>query len=73
MPRMEPQCEEGFGFALDDRFDAAIVRSDAAGRDGLGLIRELRERKHKVPIIILSAKSDVEDRVKDFRPGRTTT
>jgi DNA-binding response OmpR family regulator len=39
------------------------------GRDGLGLIRELRERKHKVPIIILSAKSDVEDRVKGLSVG----
>jgi DNA-binding response OmpR family regulator len=61
--------EEGFGFALDDGFDAAIVDLMLPGRDGLGLIRELRERKHKVPIIILSAKSDVEDRVKGLSVG----
>jgi DNA-binding response OmpR family regulator len=61
--------EEGFGFALDDQFDAAIVDLMLPGRDGLGLIRELRERRHKVPIIILSAKSDVEDRVKGLSAG----
>ena len=61
--------EEGFGFALDDRFDAAIVDLMLPGRDGLGLIRELRERRHKVPIIILSAKSEVEDRVKGLSAG----
>ena len=36
---------------------------------GLSLIRELRERRHKVPIIILSAKSDVDDRVKGLSAG----
>jgi two-component system OmpR family response regulator len=61
--------EEGLGFALDGHFDAAIVDLMLPGRDGLGLIRELRERRHKVPIIILSAKSDVEDRVKGLSVG----
>jgi DNA-binding response OmpR family regulator len=61
--------EEGLGFALDGRFDAAIIDLMLPGRDGLSLIRELRERRHKVPIIILSAKSDVEDRVKGLSAG----
>jgi DNA-binding response OmpR family regulator len=61
--------EEGLGFALADRFDAAIIDLMLPGRDGLSLIRELRERKHKVPIIILSAKSDVEDRVNGLSVG----
>jgi len=33
------------------------------------VIRELRERRQKVPVIILSAKSDVEDRVKGLSVG----
>jgi two-component system OmpR family response regulator len=61
--------EEGLGLALDAKLDAAIIDLMLPGRDGLSVIRELRERRQKVPVIILSAKSDVEDRVKGLSVG----
>jgi two-component system OmpR family response regulator len=61
--------EEGFSYALAGSFDAAIVDLMLPGRDGLSLIRELRERKKKLPIIVLSAKSDVKDRVTGLASG----
>jgi DNA-binding response OmpR family regulator len=61
--------EEGLGLALDATLDAAIIDLMLPGRDGLSVIRELRERRQKVPVIILSAKSDVEDRVKGLSVG----
>jgi two-component system OmpR family response regulator len=61
--------EEGLGLALDAKLDAAIIDLMLPGRDGLSVIRELRERKQKVPVIILSAKSDVDDRVKGLSVG----
>jgi two-component system OmpR family response regulator len=61
--------EEGFRFAVEAKFDAAIVDLMLPGRDGLSLIRELRARKHKLPIIILSAKSEVDDRVTGLAAG----
>jgi two-component system OmpR family response regulator len=61
--------EEGLGLALDAKLDAAIIDLMLPGRDGLSVIRELRERRQKVPVIILSAKSDVDDRVKGLSVG----
>jgi two-component system OmpR family response regulator len=61
--------EEGLGLALDAKLDAAIIDLMLPGRDGLSVIRELREHRQKVPVIILSAKSDVEDRVKGLSVG----
>jgi DNA-binding response OmpR family regulator len=61
--------EEGLGLALDAKLDVAIIDLMLPGRDGLSVIRELRERRQKVPVIILSAKSDVEDRVKGLSVG----
>jgi two-component system, OmpR family, response regulator len=39
------------------------------GLDGLSLIRELRQKKADVPVIILSAKRSVDDRVRGFHTG----
>ena len=38
-------------------------------RDGLSLIEELRKRKIHTPVIILSAKDSVDDRVKGLQTG----
>jgi len=61
--------EEGMAFALDGAFDAAIVDLMLPRRDGLSLIRELREKKRKLPVIVLSARSDVDDRVTGLAAG----
>lgn len=39
------------------------------GMDGLSVIEKARERGIKTPIIILSAKRDVDDRIKGFQKG----
>jgi DNA-binding response OmpR family regulator len=39
------------------------------GLDGLSLIEEIRKKKIRTPIIILSAKGSVEDRVKGLQTG----
>lgn len=60
---------DGYQVAMDASLDAAIVDLMLPGRDGLGLIRELRAHKRNVPIIILSAKGDVDDRVAGLSAG----
>jgi two-component system OmpR family response regulator len=61
--------DEGLVAAETERFDAAIVDIMLPGRDGLSVIRELRARRNRLPIIVLSAKSNVEDRVKGLSAG----
>jgi len=60
---------EGLAMALDQPYDAAIVDVMLPGLDGLALIRTLRERGRKTPVLILSARHSVEDRVKGLETG----
>jgi len=61
--------EEGLRFALTKSYDAAIVDIMLPKLDGLSLIETLRERKVNTPVIILSAKRSVDDRVRGLQKG----
>ena len=61
--------EEGLRFAMEAKLDAAIVDLMLPERDGLSLIRELRDRRKMLPVIILSARGNVEDRVTGLAAG----
>jgi two-component system OmpR family response regulator len=60
---------EGLAAALGNGFDVAIVDVMLPGRDGIDIIRSLRDRKNRLPIIILSARSSVDDRVTGLEAG----
>jgi DNA-binding response OmpR family regulator len=60
---------DGLELALTTRYDAAIVDIMLPGLDGLEVIGELRRRKIRTPVIILSAKRSVDDRVKGLEEG----
>ncbi len=61
--------EEGLQLALTGNYDAAIVDLMLPARDGLSLIGELRNRKMQTPVIILSAKRSVDERVLGLQVG----
>jgi two-component system OmpR family response regulator len=50
-------------------YDAAVVDVMLPKLDGLSFIQRLRSRKIQVPIIILSAKASVDDRVRGLQAG----
>jgi len=60
---------QGLRLALTEPYDAAIVDLMLPGRDGLSLIEELRNRRVKMPVIILSARREVDDRVRGLQAG----
>jgi two-component system, OmpR family, response regulator len=60
---------EGLELALAGGFDAAIVDIMLPGLDGLELIDELRRRRSTLPVIILSAKRSVDERVQGLQAG----
>jgi two-component system OmpR family response regulator len=61
--------EKGLSLALSERHDAAIIDIMLPGLDGLSLIRAMRKEKITTPVIILSAKGSVDDRVKGLQTG----
>ena len=61
--------DAGMELALARAYDAAVVDLMLPGRDGLRVIEDLRRRGWKVPVLILSARRSVEDRVKGLETG----
>ena len=61
--------EDGLHLALTEPYDAAVVDIMLPKLDGLTLIEQMRREKNKTPVIILSAKDSVDDRVKGLQTG----
>lgn len=59
----------GLDLALEGNYDLAIVDVMLPGRDGLAVIEELRARGLSMPVIVLSAKRSVQDRVRGLETG----
>jgi two-component system, OmpR family, response regulator len=61
--------EEGLHLALTEPYDAAIIDIMLPGRDGLAIIEMLRREKIATPVIILSARGSIDDRVRGLQTG----
>ena len=61
--------EEGLHRALTEPYDTAIIDIMLPKLDGLSLIEKMRKKKILTPVIILSAKGSLDDRVKGLQTG----
>jgi two-component system, OmpR family, response regulator len=61
--------KKGLSLALTEPYDAAIIDIMLPELDGLSVIREMRKEKITTPVIILSAKGSVDDRVEGLQTG----
>lgn len=61
--------EEGLIFARSTPFDAAVVDIMLPKLDGLSLVQTLRRENLQIPVLFLSAKATVDDRVKGLQAG----
>jgi two-component system, OmpR family, response regulator len=59
----------GLDMGLNDAYEVIIVDLMLPKRDGLSVIRQLRREKIMIPVIILSAKDSVDDRVRGLATG----
>ncbi len=59
----------GLALALTEPYDAAVVDVMLPGLDGLSLIEEIRRQKVRTPVLILSARHSVDDRVRGLQAG----
>jgi two-component system OmpR family response regulator len=61
---------DGMFLAASESYDAIIMdRMLPGGIDGLGIIGALRKAENKTPILILSALSDVDERIRGLQSG----
>lgn len=60
---------QGERLALDEPFDAIVLDLMLPGRDGLEVLASVRRAKPEVPVIVLTARGEIEDRVVGLDAG----
>jgi heavy metal response regulator len=61
--------DEALSAAIATPFDAIVLDIMLPGRDGLAVLRKLRERKKATPVLLLSARGQVNERVEGLNAG----
>ena len=59
----------GLGLALEGIHDALIVDRRLPGLDGIALVKALRARQSRVPVLMLSAQASTRDKVEGLQAG----
>ena len=60
---------EGLVLAETHPYDAVVLDIMLPGRDGLSILRRLRTKKNRVPVIIITARGDVSERIEGLEQG----
>lgn len=68
-PTLSADANEAIALALGGDFDLLILDLGLPGKDGLEVLEELRGQGERLPIIILSARDDIRDKVAGFEGG----
>lgn len=55
--------------ASNTPFDAIVLDIMIPGRDGLSVLRQLREQQNRTPVLLLSARGQVDERVEGLNAG----
>lgn len=61
--------DSGLAQGLTGRYDAAVIDIMLPGLDGLQVIEQLREQRVSTPVLILSARQSVDDRIRGLQTG----
>ena len=64
-----PDGEEGVGMALDGVHDLIILDIHLPKMDGLGVLQELRKKKMDTPVLLLTVRATIEDKVLGLDAG----
>ena len=65
-------CDNGddaYVLATTRQYDAIVLDIMLPGRDGLSILRSLRERKNMVPVVLLTARNGLDERVDGLNLG----
>jgi two-component system OmpR family response regulator len=64
-----PDGETGLALAESTDYDAAIIDVMLPKLDGISLVKRLRAARRRIPVLFLSAKSSIDDRVRGLQSG----
>ncbi len=60
---------EAMELTTNERFDAVVLDIMLPGRDGLSVLRQLREQHNTVPVILLTARGGLNERIEGLNLG----
>jgi DNA-binding response OmpR family regulator len=60
---------EALALATSTPFDAIVLDIMLPGRDGLSVLRQLRHQRNSTPVLLLSARGQVDERVEGLNAG----
>ena len=61
--------DEALEIIFDNPFDAIVLDIMLPGRDGLSILRSLRERSNAIPVLILTARGEICEKVEGLDLG----
>ena len=61
--------DDAWAAARATPYDAIVLDIMLPGRDGLSLLRQLRERQNATPVLLLSARGEVNERIEGLNAG----
>ena len=68
-PHVCHRGDDALHLATAERFDAIVLDIMLPGRDGLSVLRQLREQHNTVPVILLTARDGLSERVEGLNLG----
>jgi two-component system, OmpR family, response regulator len=61
--------DEGYALAISRPYDVVVLDIMLPGRDGLSILRNLRDRRMGVPVILLTARGELNERLEGLNLG----
>lgn len=61
--------DEAYSIACAETFDLIVLDIMLPGRDGLSILKGLRDRKNTVPVVLVTARSEANERVQGLNVG----
>ena len=61
--------DEGYTRALDNVYDVIVLDIMVPGKDGLSILKNLRRKGQNVPVILLTARNELDDRIEGLNLG----
>lgn len=61
--------DEGYSRATNNEYDALVLDIMVPGKDGLAMLKSLRQAKRNVPVILLTARNELDDRLAGLNLG----
>lgn len=61
--------DDGYHLATTGSYDVIVLDIMLSGRDGISILRQLREQKNSAPVMLLTARSELNERLDGLNQG----